>query len=814
VNPLRLAALAAVSLALFAQSPSPSAAELGNQISTAGLDSAACFRVRDLEIDQEDAQFYLTEGYLIFGKPVNGAPVSAVFTADVEGGDGEVLMLLPNRSERKSLAVYTRTPNLDEHFTNAVFLFTEAQARRLEAELIAKETAKKSPDVGAALADQWSQTIINLTASYESRMVLDLMSGKAQDRLGFFTALVQGKKLGNFDIGYDGRGADQLYAGQISTRDSKSYFDTWTSFASRSHRGDQQPPAPEEEILSYRIDATLDSSFVLHCVTRIRFRATTESRMVLPFDLSAQMKPTEAKLDGTEAEVYQRNSVRRDLVQNNGDELMLVIPPQPLEPGSEHEVEIHHEGKVVIDAGHQVYFVNARGTWYPNRGAQFAAYDVTFRYPKNLDLISAGTVTEDRMEGATRITRRVPDGRVRLLAFNLGVYEKKQTEHGGIQIEVSANREVEDALRYRQPDPLPISTAGQGDRIRRLPRGLVDLASSAEAAEPNANIVVPVNPANQLARVADDMDAAMEFYRARFGEPPLKRIEVSPVPGRFGQGFAGMIYLSTLSYLPVTARPLSLMPPWRQIFYGELLRAHEAAHQWWGNIVTTGAYRHEWLMEALANYSAMMFLESRNAKMFDTLMSQYKVDLLSKGPDGETTESQGPIVRGRRLESSNNPNAWNAIAYGKGTWILHMLRRRMGDAQFMKMLAELRRRYEWKTIDTEQFRLLCAEFVPPNSPDPKLEIFFDQWVYGTGIPTLKLTYSVKGKPGSYKLTGTITQADVPEDFSVTVPVEIQTGRGKLVKLVQTSSDPVPFSVPVASATAKAVLDPASGILRR
>ena len=64
-----------------------------------------------------------------------------------------------------------------------------------------------------------------------------------------------------------------------------------------------------------------------------------------------------------------------------------------------------------------------------------------------------------------------------------------------------------------------------------------------------------------------------------------------------------------------------------------------------------------------------------------------------------------------------------------------------------KCFAELRRRYEWKTIDTEQFRLLCAEFLPPQSPDPKLENFFDQWVYGTGIPTLKLTYAVKGKPG-------------------------------------------------------------------
>jgi aminopeptidase N len=315
--------------------------------------------------------------------------------------------------------------------------------------------------------------------------------------------------------------------------------------------------------------------------------------------------------------------------------------------------------------------------------------------------------------------------------------------------------------------------------------------------------------------VADDVAAAAEFYRARFGEPPINLIEVSPVPGRFGQGFAGMIYLSTLSYLPVTARPLSLMPVWQQVFYGSLLRAHETAHQWWGNTVTAGAYRHEWLMEALSNYSALLYLESRSGpKFMDTMLEQYKLELLAKGLDGETAESQGPVVQGRRLENSNNPNAWNAVAYGKGTWIIHMLRRRMGDAQFTKMLAELRRRYEWKTLDTEQFRLLCAEFLPANSPDPKLETFFDQWVYGTGIPTLKMTYSVKGKPGAWKLTGTIAQSDVPDDFSVTVPVEIQTGHGKVIRQLRTGSEPVPFSIPVTIANAKAVLDPGSSVLRR
>jgi hypothetical protein len=813
VKPLRFALLAAVTLTLAAQTTAPKAAELGAAILSAGLDPAACFRVHDLEIDQEDAHFYLTQGYLTFGKPVNGAPVTAVFAGDADGGDGEVLMMPPNRSERKSLAEYTGSPTLDEHFSNAIFLFTSAEARGLEAKLRSNPDVKSSAEVGAALADQFSRVVNNIAGSFESRMVLDLMSNSsssqdAETRAGFFEAVIQGRKIGNFDVLYDGRGYEQLNAGKVT---SQGGFDTWTSFASKSRRN-AEPPKAEEEILRYKIDATLDSSFVLHCVTRIRVKATENSMNVLAFDLSAQMRATAATVDGVAAEVYERESVRNGLVQNTGNELVLVVPPAPLQPGSEHEIEIRHEGKVVLDAGHQVYFVSSRGSWYPNRGAQFAVYDATFRYPKNLDLVSAGAVMEDNSDGDLRVTRRVTDGRVRLLAFNLGVYQRKTLERGKTRIEVSANREVEDALRFR-PAPMPLPVVPVPSPIRRAPRSL-ELQHPLDD-EPDLTQSLVVNPANQLTKVADDIGSAVDFYTARFGEPPLKQIEVSPVPGRFGQGFAGMIYLSTLSYLPTTVRPLSLMPEWQRLFYGELLRAHEVAHQWWGNVVTASTYRHEWLMEALANYSAMMFIESRNGtKLVDTMLNQYRNMLLQPGPDGHTAEAEGPVVQGRRLENSNNPNAWTAIAYGKGTWIMHMLRRRMGDAQFTKMLAELRRRYEWKTVDTEQFRLLCAEFVPKDAEDPKLEGFFDQWVYGTGIPSLKVAYSVKGKPGALKLTGTVKQSDVPDEFSVTVPVEIQTGRGKVVKFVRTSSEGTSFSTPVSIATAKAVLDPGSSILRR
>ena len=110
---------------------------------------------------------------------------------------------------------------------------------------------------------------------------------------------------------------------------------------------------------------------------------------------------------------------------------------------------------------------------------------------------------------------------------------------------------------------------------------------------------------------------------------------------------------------------------------------------------------------------------------------------------------------------------------------------------------------------------MCAEFVPPKSDDPRLEKFFDEWVYGTGMPELKLSYSVRGKPGAWKLIGSVTQSGVPDDFTVRVPIEVQAGRGTAKSVqVSTGADRVPFSIPVSSPNAKAVLDPHWSVLRR
>ena len=59
--------------------------------------------------------------------------------------------------------------------------------------------------------------------------------------------------------------------------------------------------------------------------------------------------------------------------------------------------------------------------------------------------------------------------------------------------------------------------------------------------------------------------------------------------------------------------------------------------------------------------------------------------------------------------------------YEKGSWIIHMLRVKMGEAAFLKMLNAVAQRNRYGRVSTESFRAIAAEFMPAGSEDAKLE---------------------------------------------------------------------------------------------
>ncbi|MCP5112901.1 MAG: M1 family metallopeptidase, partial [bacterium] len=390
------------------------ASEIALKLRHAGLDGNECYRVREINFSKEDARIYLTAGYLVFGQPVNGKRYSAVFTTDVEGGDGEILLMPPLRSERLSLATFTDSPNLNEHFRSALMLFTDSTAEELMTLVKAQERVRPSPEMGIVLEQKWSGTVNNLASSFGNRMVHDVLSEAASVE-GFFYSAFTGTKHGNFDFVYDPVSQEQIQVGQVKFRDNRAYFDTWSSFEARSYRtGKRSRPGPGTMLRDYRIEATLQPDLLLKATTKATLTVQSKSHSVLYFDITRRMEVLEVLLDGEPCEIWQRESLRADLLRRNGNAVFLVIPPRPVEEGRAYEMEFRHEGRVVSDAGNGVYYVGSRGTWYPRRGMQFATYDVTFRFPEGLDLVFAGEVLEDRTDGDWHITRRKTESPVRL----------------------------------------------------------------------------------------------------------------------------------------------------------------------------------------------------------------------------------------------------------------------------------------------------------------------------------------------------------------------------------------------------------------
>ena len=212
-----------------------SAADLAARIAESGLDPEDCYRVRDLTLSKEDVRFYFTDGYIIFGKPVGDTPISAVFVTSVQGGDAEVLALPPTKSERQSLASFTGSPNLNEHFQVAALLFTDQTYRDLMAQIAENPSNKKSPEMGLALAPDWNPVIRNLIESFESRLVLDLLSGRRPNR--HFSSPRCGAR------GWANSTSFTISARRSRSRSDKPFiarivvfFDVWTNFESRSIR--------------------------------------------------------------------------------------------------------------------------------------------------------------------------------------------------------------------------------------------------------------------------------------------------------------------------------------------------------------------------------------------------------------------------------------------------------------------------------------------------------------------------------------------------------------------------------------------------
>jgi hypothetical protein len=309
------------------------------------------------------------------------------------------------------------------------------------------------------------------------------------------------------------------------------------------------------------------------------------------------------------------------------------------------------------------------------------------------------------------------------------------------------------------------------------------------------------------------------------------------MPGDVSQGWPSLIFLSSFSFLTPGEKSELHMSPLAKALSDNVI-AHETAHQWWGDLVTWKSYRDQWLAEALATYSSLMLLESDSPSQFRAVMEKYRQDLLAKNKEGSPLADAGPVTFGTRLNSSHFPAGYEAVSYGRGTWLFHMLRYMMRDAEprkssgrsanpsgapadepFVRALRKVRERFQDKSIDTRELLRVFEEELPPSlwyEGRKSLDWFYQGWVNGTAIPRLELQ-SVKynEKAGGSVVTGTILQSDAPKDLVTAVPVyAVLAGKSVLLGRVFADGPETSFHLSAPTGTRKVVLDPNQTLLTR
>jgi aminopeptidase N len=304
------------------------------------------------------------------------------------------------------------------------------------------------------------------------------------------------------------------------------------------------------------------------------------------------------------------------------------------------------------------------------------------------------------------------------------------------------------------------------------------------------------------------------------------------MPGRDSQGWPGLVFLSSYAFLDQPEREQLHYEPYR-ILLQQSIPAHEAAHQWWGDLITWNSYRDQWFSEGLANYCSLMMLQEKDPAGFRQVMEKYRQDLIEKNKDGLSPQDAGPVTLGVRLLSSRFPGGYEAILYGRGTWLFHMLRTMMKDAAvqeggrkgqsgaeepFVRALRKVRQRYEGGSISTSELLNVFAEELPPGlqyEGKKSLNWFLEGWINGTSLPKLELK-AVKFTPKGTGtvVSGTILQKDAPEDLVTSVPVYAVMARKQAVLLgrVFVDGEESSFHLSAPAGANKIVLDPNETIL--
>lgn len=353
-----------------------------------------------------------------------------------------------------------------------------------------------------------------------------------------------------------------------------------------------------------------------------------------------------------------------------------------------------------------------------------------------------------------------------------------QVISNGVQVEETSMPDNKKLTHYKEDVPLPTKVMAIG-----VADFAVNLAGEINCV-PVYSWVYPENKKDGFYDYALAKDI-LSFYINYIGPFPYRKLANVQSKTIFGgMENAGAIFYSESS---ISGNR-----------HAEYLLAHEIVHQWFGDMATEKSFPHIWLSEGFATYLTHIYAESKFG--FEKLNERMKqdraqiIDLL-KITSKPVVDSLSPTME---LLSPNS--------YERGGWVLHMLRRQLGDSVFHHSVRTYYDLYKGKNADTKDLQAVFEKV-----SGKKLDIFFRQWLHTADIPKLDISWKYIAK--EKKVTITVNQLQKSGPFSF--PLDILLGEHGLLlteKRVTINKDSQTFTFSLATKPLMVHFDPYVSLL--
>ena len=289
----------------------------------------------------------------------------------------------------------------------------------------------------------------------------------------------------------------------------------------------------------------------------------------------------------------------------------------------------------------------------------------------------------------------------------------------------------------------------------------------------------------------------LAFYDSLFGPYPYEKLAHVQSATKFG----GMENPSAIFYSQnAIGAAVSADADGRDGLTG--LVAHETVHQWFGDAVTEADWNHLWLSEGFAEY-------------FDAVFFEFRGGARGRGPGELTRQMRIRADAVREFEAAGpraiyapgaRPGGYEALLtpanYEKGAWVLHMLRRLVGDEAFFQGVRDYYAALRDGTAWTADFgRVMEA------AAGRSLDGFFEQWIARPGMP--ELAASIVGEGPERRLRVEQLQSGAPYDL--VLDVELRAADGSERRVVELDAARVELPLP-ARGPVQVVLDPDGWLL--